>query len=71
MRDFKTWYRSLTPGEKDEFARRAGTSRAYIEGHLFARRRIPRRETMEALAKASLGRLTYEDIVRFFLLEAA
>lgn len=71
MQDFKLWYRSLTPQEKDAFAKRAGTSRAYIEGHLFARRRVPRRETMEALSTASLGRVSYEDIVRFFLLEAA
>ena len=68
MTDFKTWYRSLTSQEKDAFAVRAGTSRKYIEVTLVFRRRTPKPKTMRRLADASLGRLSYEDIVRFFLL---
>jgi hypothetical protein len=68
MLDFKTWYRSMTAEEKQEFARRAGLSQQYIQVHLVYRRRIPRPDTMRKLAEASLGRLSYEDIVSFFLL---
>lgn len=68
MPDFKTWYRSMTPEEKREFARRAGLSQQYIEVHLVYRRRVPRQDTMRRLAEASLGRLSYEDVVGFFFL---
>lgn len=68
MLDFKTWYRSMTPAEKREYARRAGLSQQYIEVHLVYRRRVPRPDTMRRLAEASLGRLSYEDVVGFFLL---
>lgn len=71
MQCFKGWYRSLTSEEKAAFAHRANVSRAYIENHLVFRRRTPRPETMERLAVASLGRLSYADMVRFFLLERA
>jgi len=60
----------MTPEEKREFARRADLSQQYIEVHLVYRRRVPRQETMRKLAEASLGRLSYEDIVSFFFLSA-
>jgi len=62
MPDFKTWFRSITPEEKREYARRAGLSQQYIEVHLVYRRRVPRQDTMRRLAEASLGRLSYEDV---------
>lgn len=71
MQSFKLWYRGLTSEEKSAFADRAKVSRAYIETHLVYRRRTPRPETMRRLAAASLGRLSYTDVVRFFLLEPA
>lgn len=69
MRDFKQWYRSLNAQERQAYADRAGVSRKYIEVSLVFRRRTPKPETMRNLADATLGRLTYEDIVRFFLLD--
>lgn len=69
MHDFKNWYRSMNRREREEFAARAGTSRRYIENALVFRRRMPHRSTMERLAEASLGRMTYPDLVAWFLLQ--
>jgi hypothetical protein len=66
MHDFRTWYRALNGLERDEYARRAGVSRLYIEVHLLHRRKAPKRETMVRLADASLGRVAYEELVAFF-----
>lgn len=66
MRDFRSWYRSLTGEERAEYARRAGISRQYIEVHLLYRRKVPKRETMLRLASASLGRVAYEDLLSWF-----
>lgn len=67
MHDFKTWYRSLTAQEKDAYAERAGTTRRYIEVQLVFRRRNPSLEMIKRLADASLGRLSHDDVARFFL----
>lgn len=68
--DIKEHYRSLTPEQKEEFAREARTTRNYIEIHLFARdparRKIPRKDLMQGLADATGGKLSLEDITRFF-----
>lgn len=66
MRDFRTWYRSLTPQERVEYAKRANISQQYIEVHLMYRRKIPKRETMSRLAEASLGRIEYADLLQWF-----
>ncbi len=69
MTDWKLWYRSLTKEEKQAYAERAGTTRTYIEVQLVSRRRIPRKDLMHRLASASLGRVGFDDVVRFFLIE--
>lgn len=50
---FKTFYLALSPEERDRFARRAGTTVAYIETHLLYARKVPRKATMEGLWIAS------------------
>lgn len=67
MADFKTWYRSQTPEEKEAYAQRAGTTTKYIEKRLMYRKRVPRPKLLQSLAAASLGRLTYDDVIQFFL----
>lgn len=66
---FKTFYLALSADERDRFAKRAGTTVAYIETHLLYARKVPRKGTMEGLWAASqefgapFGR---GDLLRFF-----
>lgn len=66
---FKTFYLALSTNERDGFAKRAGTTVAYIETHLLYARKVPRKGTMEGLWAASqefgapFGR---GDLLRFF-----
>lgn len=69
--DWKAWYRSLTAAERDAYAERAGTKRAYIETKLIFKKAIPRPDLMQKLADASLGRVRYDDLVRFFYAKEA
>lgn len=69
--DWKAWYRSLTGPERDAYAERAGTKRAYIETKLIFKTSIPRPELLRRLAYASLGRVSYDDMIRHFYKEAA
>lgn len=50
---FKTFYLALSPDERERFAKRAGTTIAYIETHLLYARKVPRKATMEGLWAAS------------------
>lgn len=65
--DWKAWYRSLSRDERIAYCERAGVSRDYLEVHLLFRRKNPRLETMQRLADASLGRVSREDVARFFI----
>ena len=65
---FDDFYRSMNREERQAFAKRADTSTAYIEIHLLPRRKMPKKETMQALAGASNGALSFEDLVNYFLL---
>lgn len=69
--DFADFYRALDRENRKQFADRADTSPEYIEIHLLPRRKTPRKNTMQALADASEGVLSLEDLVRYFLLSAA
>ncbi|MCY1195558.1 hypothetical protein D9M72_68840 [compost metagenome] len=66
---FKTFYLALSTRERERFAKRAGTTVAYIETHLLYARKVPRKGTMEGLWEASqefgapFGR---GDLLRFF-----
>lgn len=69
--DFADYYRALSREERKLFADRADTSPEYIEIHLLPRRKTPRRDKMASLASASNGAVSYEDVVRYFLLTTA
>lgn len=69
--NFRDWYRALDREARKAFADRADTSPEYIEIHLLPRRKTPRRDTMQALADASDGALSFEDMVNYFLLDTA
>lgn len=69
--NFADFYRQLSRDERKEFADRAATSPEYIEIHLLPRRKTPRKATMLALAEASKGGVSYEDVVKYFLLTTA
>ena len=69
--DWKNWYRGLNRAEREAYAQRAGTTTKYIEIHLMQRHRCPRPDLMARLADATLGRVSYEDLVMFFFAKNA
>ena len=69
--NINTYYKSLSQENRKQFAERAKTSPEYIEIHLLPRRKTPRKKTMEALADASDGACTYQEMVTYFLLPDA
>lgn len=64
--NFKTYYRGLEQDDREAFADRAETSTNYIDIHLIPRHKIPRKESMKMLAKASEGAVSYLEIVDYF-----
>lgn len=52
-KSFAAWYEGLSDRERTAYARRAKTTRGYIESHLLAPYKIPRAAAMENLARAS------------------
>ncbi|MFY1903945.1 hypothetical protein ACOTJG_25655 [Achromobacter xylosoxidans] len=46
---FKAFYLSLPAVERERFAKRAGTTVAYVETHLLYARKVPRKGTMDGL----------------------
>lgn len=73
--NLQDYYRSLDADEREAFALRAKTSRAYIEIHLMApdmgRRKTPRQALMKALAEASDGNCSMTDVLAHFFEVAA
>lgn len=66
MSKFDDFFNSMYLEEREAYAKRAGTSEAYIRIHLVPRRKIPRKQMIENLARASDGRLSCSDIVKHF-----
>lgn len=74
--DFAEYYASLKIADQrasdkalERFAKRAGTTRLYIETHLIAppgRRRMPRKKLMYGFVEASDGQLTLDDVLAYF-----
>jgi hypothetical protein len=67
--DFRTFYRSLTSEQKEQFIKAAGTSKRYIETHLVYARKIPGPKLMDDLynACAQLGAtFTKSELIAFF-----
>jgi hypothetical protein len=75
--NFDDFYRQLNREERIAFAKRATTSPDYIEIHLLrplnprakiTKRKTPTKQTMEKLAKASRGKVTYVEVMNYFYL---
>lgn len=69
MKDIKVYYRNLNKDEKGQFVKNAKCSKEYLEIHLFAPdgpRKTPRKGTMENLAKATNGEISFRDVMAFF-----
>lgn len=64
-KDFAKWYDGLDSRGKTSFARRAKTTRNYIESHLLAPYKIPRARAMHNLAEAS-GHFTLAELAAWF-----
>lgn len=71
MTTFKSYWAKLTETERQRYAKRAGTTVAYIGIHLIHRRKFPRQKLMKQLAKASSGELSFQDMVAHFYGEDA
>lgn len=72
--DFKAFYQSLDPVQRDLFATLSGTRRKYIETHLLYARRVPRKARLEALWQASRrfgAAFSYAELLAFFLGDAS
>ena len=67
--EFVEYYKSLTPPQREAYAKKAGTTANYIRVHIIApdyRRKIPRLELMRGLAKASKKNVTLPELVSYF-----
>lgn len=65
-KDFRNYYQALDADARARYAKRAGTTRGYIEAHLVHARKVPRPKLLRQLAKASNGALTVPSLVEFF-----
>ena len=69
MPDFRDFFLALEPAARERYARRAGTTVGYIRAHLIApsaRRKVPRKRLIEALASASDAKISRADLVAYF-----
>ncbi|WP_051423896.1 hypothetical protein [Bordetella petrii] len=67
--DFKAFYHSLDPAQRQAFAEAAGTTTGYIEVHLVRAARIPRKDKMDALWGACQrfgANFSRSDLIQFF-----
>lgn len=63
---FKEYYLSLSKNARKSYAKKAGTTDHYIHTHLINRYKIPRKNLMLGLCKASNGAITIDDLTAFF-----
>lgn len=67
MKLLSDFFFGMTPRERDEFARAAGTTARYIRYSLLANnrrdRRVPRSDQIDQLVRASRGKLTYGGVL--------
>ena len=65
------YFYSMTKEKQEDFASRAGTQRLYLYNHLIPKikdrpDRQPKIDTMKSIAKATNGRVSYENVVKHF-----
>lgn len=56
----------LDEAQLDAYAKRAGTTTAYIRCHLIAARRIPKPKLMRALWRSTDGKCAWGDVIEHF-----
>jgi hypothetical protein len=68
--ELKIYYNSLDTAERKAYAARAKTDPEYIRIHLIPRSgcpdRMPRKELLRALAEASNGSVSFEEVLKHF-----
>lgn len=69
--DFRDFYLNLKHEERAEYAKRAATSPNYIQCHLIGKppRKIPRLSAIKALADATEGACSINEVVGHFMLK--
>lgn len=60
------YIRSLTTAERDDYARRCGTTPGYLNIHILHSRKEPRRALREALARESSGNVSMPEVLEHF-----
>lgn len=70
--NYRSYFVALNADQREAYARRAGTSSAYIQIHLMATppRKIPRPELLRALADATEGACSFQDMLAHFYPDA-
>ena len=64
--DFYTFWRGLSDDEQSRFANAVGLSKRYIAIHLIYAYKTPRLQTLQKMADASHGKLTFAGLCDFF-----
>ena len=67
MKNFHQWFLGLTPGQRERYAVRAGTTVKYLSLHLIHRTRMPTLPMLTRLAKASKGEWSVEELGAWFM----
>lgn len=60
------YIRSLPPSKRDAYAKRCGTTPAYLNIHILHSRKEPRRALREALARESEGMVSIQEVLEHF-----
>lgn len=64
--ELQKYYDQLDVDEREAYASRIPTSADNLRIHWIPRRKIPRKPTLRAMAHASLGCVSYEEVVAHF-----
>ena len=60
------YIKSLSPEEREVYARRCGTTPSYLRIHILAATKEPRRALREALARESGGNVSLDEVLEHF-----
>ncbi|WP_020209011.1 hypothetical protein [Gilvimarinus chinensis] len=62
----RDYIKSLSEDERDDYARRCGTTPAYLQIHILPARKEPRKPLREALARESDGKVSLLEVLEHF-----
>ncbi len=72
--DFRNFYLSLPPPDREAFAEDAGSTTGNIEAHWVSARKVPRKQALDRLHQACAKRgatFSKQELIAFFYQEAA